>query len=93
MPARIGVYVCECGPNIKDALDTARVVAVVRDMPEVVHAKSFHLLCSKQGTSLIKEDIETHSLDRIVVAGCSPKEHERTFRESLKHLISNKFWN
>ena len=84
MPVRIGVYVCECGPNIKDALDTAQVAAALREMSNVVTAVSFPLLCAKEGLELIQKDIKAHSLDRVVVAACSPKEHEQTFQKALE---------
>ena len=91
MPARIGVYVCECGPNIKEALDTERVVAETANLPNVVRATSFNLLCAKQGIDLIQNDIKIHRLDRIVVAGCSPKEHEKTFQNALADAGLNPF--
>lgn len=84
MPPRIGVYVCECGPNIKEALDTEEMVAFAGALEGVVLAKPYHLLCAAQGTALIIADIKIHKLERIVIAACSPREHERTFKEALK---------
>ncbi len=83
MSARIGVYVCECGPNIKDALDISRVTEAASHVKGVVLAKTFPLLCAKEGRDLIKEDIHTGALTHVVLAACSPKEHEKTFQEAL----------
>jgi heterodisulfide reductase subunit A len=92
MQGRIGVYVCQCGPNIKDALDIERVVAAANAIKEVVLARSFRLLCSKEGRDLIKEDIQAHRLTHIVIAACSPKEHERTFQKILKAAGLNPYF-
>ncbi|MFH1672802.1 MAG: CoB--CoM heterodisulfide reductase iron-sulfur subunit A family protein [Pseudomonadota bacterium] len=81
MAERIGVYICECGPNIKDALDLDEVVKFVQGLKNVVLAKSFRLLCSQEGKELVEKDIKEHNLTRVVIAACSPKEHENTFKE------------
>ncbi len=81
MAERIGVYVCECGPNIKDAMDLDEVVTFVQGLENVVLTKAFGLLCAKEGQELIGKDIKEHDLTRVVIAACSPKEHEKTFKQ------------
>jgi len=88
---RIGVYVCECGPNIKDAIDVVEVVKFVQGFGNVVLAKSFGLLCSEEGKELVRKDIKEHNLTRVVIAACSPKEHEHTFKETLSKAGLNPF--
>jgi heterodisulfide reductase subunit A len=88
---RIGVFICECGPNIKDAVDMDGVVEFAQGLENVVFAKLFGLLCSGNGKELIAKDIKEHKLTRVVIAACSPKEHEVTFRESLKKGGLNPF--
>jgi len=53
MTEKIGVYVCECGPNIKDAMDLETVVKFAQDLEGVVFAKTFRTLCSEDGKNLI----------------------------------------
>lgn len=91
MAERIGVYVCECGPNIKDAMDLDEVVKFVQGLENVVLTKTFGLLCAEQGQELIGRDIEEHDLSRVVIAACSPKEHENTFRQCLEKAGLNPF--
>ena len=91
MPQRIGVYICECGPNIKDAVDMTGLLKEARRHKDVVLARTFGFLCSPDGKAFLKEDIQTHKLSRVVIAGCSPKEHERTFRELLNEAGLNPF--
>lgn len=84
MAERIGVYVCECGPNIKDAMDLDEVVKFAQGLDNVVLAKPFRLLCSQEGKELVRKEIKKHNLTRVVIAACSPKEHEHTFKETLR---------
>ena len=88
---RIGVYVCECGPNIKEALDIDAVVRFAGSLQDVVLATPFSLLCSAEGKALIATEIKTHNLSRVVIAAYSPKAHETAFREVLKIAGLNPF--
>ena len=91
MAERIGVYLCECGPNIKDAMDIDEVLKSAQDLDNVVLAKPFGLLCSKEGKELVGKGIRENNLTRVVIAACSPKEHELTFMEVLQSAGLNPF--
>jgi len=80
---KIGVFICECGPNIKNAIDIDEMITSVGKKENIVLVKAFGLLCSDEGKGLIKRDIEDCGLTRVVIAACSPKEHETTFRRVL----------
>jgi heterodisulfide reductase subunit A len=88
---RIGVYICECGPNIKDAMDINELIEFIQGFENVVLTKPFHLLCSEDGRTLIEKDIKEYQLTNIVLAACSPKEHEITFRKVLSNAGLNPF--
>ena len=53
--------------------------------------RSFGVLCSPEGKKFLRNDIKTNRLTRVVIAGCSPKEHEPTFQEILKDANLNPF--
>jgi heterodisulfide reductase subunit A len=91
MSERVGVYICECGPNIRDAMDVNEVVAFAQGLESVVLAKPVGLLCSAEGKTLLSKEIKRQNLTRVVFAACSPKEHESTFREILKNAGLNSF--
>ncbi len=78
--ARIGVYVCHCGTNIAGTVDVRALAGYAAGLANVVLARDYKYLCSEPGQALIAADIRDHSLDRIVVAACSPLLHEKTFR-------------
>ncbi|MBD3414246.1 MAG: FAD-dependent oxidoreductase [Candidatus Aminicenantes bacterium] len=79
MNKNIGVYVCECGPNIPERIDVDKVVQEMSSMDEVKTVKKFNLMCSNDGKKFLKEEIEKQKLSHVVVAACSPKDHEKTF--------------
>lgn len=80
---RIGVYVCHCGLNIARTVDCQKVSEAVSALDDVVIARDVAYACSEPGQQGIKEDIAELELDRIVVASCSPRLHEPTFRQML----------
>jgi len=88
---RIGVYICECGPNIKDALNIDELARYAGGLDGVVWVKSYRLLCSEDDGERVAKEIKKHRLARVVIAGCSPKEHEHTFRKILKKAGLNPF--
>jgi len=79
MNGKIGVYVCECGPNIKDRIDIDKVIQEISPMDGVKTVKRFSLLCSNDGKKYLEEEIRKEELSHLVVAACSPREHEQTF--------------
>jgi len=88
---RIGVYVCHCGLNIGGVVDCVEVSKFAATLPNVVVAKDNRYTCSDQGQELIKRDIKEHNLNRVVVASCSPRLHEPTFRKACEEAGLNKY--
>ncbi len=77
---RIGVFVCDCGLNIAGAVDTEAVRAYAETLPDVAVAVRNRYTCADPGQEEIKRHIREHNLNRVVVASCSPRLHESTFR-------------
>jgi heterodisulfide reductase subunit A len=88
---RIGVYVCHCGGNISDVVDVHRVAEEVEKLPSVTVARTNMFMCSDPGQDLILDDLKNEELDGVVVASCSPKLHELTFRNTLSRGGHNPF--
>jgi len=80
---RVGVYVCHCGINIAATVDVKAVTAFASRLPGVVVSRDYTYMCSDPGQSLIKNDIRDLNLNRVVVASCSPRMHEPTFRAAV----------
>jgi heterodisulfide reductase subunit A len=77
---RIGVYICHCGLNIASKVDVAALEKYALTLPQVAMAKTYKFMCSDPGQQLIRDDITRHGLTHLVVASCSPRMHEPTFR-------------
>ncbi len=80
---RIGLYICHCGLNIAAVLDPEALAARTRDLPGVAVCRHHLYTCSEAGQKEIQQDLQYLALDRVVVAACSPKLHEPTFRRLL----------
>lgn len=79
---RVGVFVCHCGLNIAGTVDCHRVADAAAAMPGVVFVQENRYTCSEPGQEEIKKGIKEHDLDKVVVAACSPRLHEPTFRKA-----------
>ena len=88
---RIGVYVCHCGLNIAQTVDCQKVIESVSGDDGVAVSNDIGYACSEPGQQQIKDDILEHGLDRIVIASCSPRLHEPTFRQMLKETGINPY--
>jgi len=88
---KIGVYVCHCGLNIAGVVNVEEVTEYAKSLPDVVVAKHYAYMCSEPGQRMIQEDIKLHNLDRIVIATCSPRMHEETFRRAVTEAGLNPY--
>jgi heterodisulfide reductase subunit A len=79
----IGVYVCHCGLNIAGTLDMEELKSFAEKLPDVAIARDLQFSCSDIGQEQIQKDIAEFRLDRVVVAACSPRLHEPTFRRAI----------
>jgi len=83
MELKIGVYVCDCGANIAGTVDVPQVVEFAKGLPNVAIAREYKFVCSDPGQDIIKKDIKEQKLNRVVIASCSPRLHELTFRRTM----------
>lgn len=81
---RVGVFVCWCGSNIAGTVDVEKVAEAACAFPGVVYAVDYKYMCSEPGQEVIKQAIREYRLDRVVVASCSPRMHEPTFRKAIQ---------
>jgi heterodisulfide reductase subunit A len=89
---RVGVFICHCGSNIAGTVDVARAAAELRKVPGVAFATNYMYTCSEPGQDEIKQAIKRENLDRIVVAACSPRMHELTFRRTIEKAGLNRYF-
>ncbi len=91
MSVKIGFYICHCGINIAYKVRVEEVAAFARKLPNVVTARDYKFMCSDPGQEMIEKDIKEYGLNRIVVASCSPRLHEKTFQGACRRAGLNPY--
>ena len=88
---RIGVFVCSCGINIAGVVDVQDVLEYAGGLPGVVYAENNLFSCSQNTQDDMVEVIKKNSINRVVVAACTPKTHEPLFQETLEAAGLNRY--
>jgi heterodisulfide reductase subunit A len=88
---RVGVFICHCGLNIAGTVDCERVAKYASNLPDVAYAVDLLFACSDDGQENIKQAIREYSLNRVVVASCTPRTHEPVFRACVEEAGLNRY--
>ena len=88
---RIGVYICHCGLNVAGVIDVVALQEMATKLEDVVIAREIQFLCSDSGQEGIIKDIKENKIDRVVIAACSPRLHEKTFRHVMEKAGLNPY--
>ncbi len=88
---RIGVFICHCGSNIAGTVDCPSVAATALTYPDVVFSTDTMYACSEPGQDAIIEAVKEKNLDGVVVASCTPRMHEQTFRRAVERAGLNRY--
>ncbi|MFZ5519111.1 MAG: CoB--CoM heterodisulfide reductase iron-sulfur subunit A family protein [Candidatus Zhuqueibacterota bacterium] len=86
---RIGIFLCQCGGLVADVLSLPRIEKAVKKLPGVSHTAIHNYPCSKTGLSAIRSEIQTRNLNRVVIAGCSPRMMASFFENALSEVGIN----
>ncbi|MCE8423695.1 MAG: CoB--CoM heterodisulfide reductase iron-sulfur subunit A family protein, partial [Candidatus Methanoperedens sp.] len=89
--SKIGVFVCHCGENISATVDCAKVAETAGKYDGVAFSIDYKYMCSDPGQSIIKSAIAEKGLTGVVVAACSPRMHEPTFRKACAEAGLNPY--
>lgn len=89
--SRMGVFICWCGANIAENIDCNEVATYAGTLPGVVISRNYKYMCSDPGQRLITDAIVEHKLDGVIVASCSPRMHEPTFRKTASTVGLNPY--
>ncbi len=88
---RVGVFVCQCGLNIAGTIDCDAVAKFSEDLEDVVVVYNNKYTCSEPGQLEVRKAIEENNLNRVVIASCSPRMHEPTFRATMAEAGLNPY--
>ncbi len=90
-PPRIGVFICHCGVNIGGYVDVPKVVKYANSLPNVVLSDQNLYTCSADTQTIIKDKIKEYTLNRVIVASCTPRTHEPLFQETIREAGLNRY--
>ena len=81
---RVGVIICDCGGKISTTLDTEKLRQQASEIPEVVYATRDSYPCSKDGQARLCKAIAEQRLNRVLIAGCTPRLVEKLFQQAVQ---------
>jgi heterodisulfide reductase subunit A len=88
---RTGVFVCDCGLNIAGSVDTRAVADFAATLPGVACVVQNKYTCADPGQNEIRRAVVEFRLERVVVASCTPRMHEPTFRACVESVGMNPY--
>jgi heterodisulfide reductase subunit A2 len=88
---KTGIFICHCGHNIKHTVDVKGLSQYFKKYLGVTVSEDYPFVCSEPGQDMIKESIEKHGLDRVIIASCTPSLHVDLFKDVLKKSNLNPF--
>ena len=88
---KIGVFICHCGINIGGVVNVPEVVKFAKTLPNVVYAEGNLYTCSQDTQDKIKQIINEHKLNRVIVASCTPRTHESLFQNTIREAGLNPY--
>lgn len=82
---KVHIYLCGCGTIISGMLDVAAISSAFgHDKSGEQHSViPVDFICSEEGQAAFTEQLRQDAPERVVVAACSPRSHEATFRRCL----------
>jgi heterodisulfide reductase subunit A len=88
---KVNVWFCQCGDNIAAKVNREIVEQELTRIPQVA-CRSVDFLCSEEGKQALALDLAESRPDRVVIAACSPREYEATFRKVLGEAGLNPYY-
>ncbi len=88
---KIGVFICHCGSNIAGVADVPSLVAYASTLKDVVYCEDQVISCASDALRKMTKAIKEKGLNRVVVAACTPRDHEPVFREALREAGLNPY--
>ena len=88
---KIGVFICNCGGELKESLSMPKLIEETKALGEVIHVEEMGLACLPEDLHQIKMKIGEAGINRIVIAGCSHHEIRKPMEEMAKGMGFNPY--
>lgn len=90
-PKQSIVFLCDCGPIIRDLMDLDSLGTDVAKMPGVAKVERHVTLCSAEGKAFLAEKMRENPDLLPVVAACTPREHAQDFADACEDAGRNPY--
>jgi heterodisulfide reductase subunit A len=90
-PPRTGVFLCGCGDGIAQTLDLDAIAAHAGEMPTVVYTEHTAYACFPESLDRLRQTIEAHGLNRVVIGACSSRTHDSLFQRAIRQAGLNPY--
>ncbi|MFH2126873.1 MAG: FAD-dependent oxidoreductase, partial [Pseudomonadota bacterium] len=87
---RIGVFFVDWGRVVQEVVDSKTVEQAMAKLDGVVHVERLELSYGQDGLAALEKAIGEHKINRVVVAGYSPRTHGRIFAEAIRKAGLNR---
>lgn len=88
---RVGVFMCRCTPTLDGVVDVDEVARFASTMPNVAHVEPVEYGCFQDGLEAIRNGIQEHDLNRVIVSACSHRTHEPLFQRTVREAGLNPY--
>lgn len=86
----IGLYICQC-EQVAKTLDVGALASSLSKAKGVAICITHPRLCSADGIAAMQQKIREGAIDRVVIAGCSPRVHGEMFVRALEQAGLNRY--
>jgi len=80
---KVGVFVCSCGDKVSSVVDVPGLAEFAKGLPNVVHVEEGTDYCSTEGQASISKAFGEKGINRVVLAGCTPRLIDPIIRPTL----------
>ena len=87
---KIGVFLCRCGESISRVIDLESLASQIKRLPDVAYVDASATTCT-EAADAIRSAVKEHGLNRIVLAGCTPRIYELHFRKLCEEIGINPY--
>ncbi len=88
---KIGIYVCTCGSTLSRTIDVPSIAQAALSFPDSPSVTTMDFICSENGRRQFEDHLKQEQPERVVVAACSPRDHETTFRRCMTNAGLNPY--
>ncbi len=68
---RIGLFLCQCGGEISEIVDTRSLAEEAAGWPGIVHTQELPFSCNEEAADEMREIIQEKNLSKVILAACT----------------------